>query len=158
MKIPIMLSVFLTAIVASAHQSHHHANTAKVVPPTPDESKLLIEIGESYSKNVHSIFESKCFDCHSSRTNFPWYHIVPGIKQFIDSDVLEAKKHLDMENGFPFKSHATPKEDLEAIQKCVQDEAMPPFRYRLLHPSSKLSEDEKLAISTWVNESLKRIP
>jgi hypothetical protein len=76
-------------------------------------------------------------------------------KGLIESDLREAKEHLDFSLGFPFQGHGAPKEDLEAIADAVHDNSMPPFRYRLMHWSSALSQAEKDAVLAWVEKSLK---
>lgn len=68
----------------------------------------------------------------------------------MDGDIKEAKDHLDFSSDFPFVSHATPAEDLEAIQEEVAEDEMPPLRYRLMHPSSKLTSEEKEIVNHWV--------
>ena len=70
-------------------------------------------------------------------------------------DVTEAKKHLDLSQDFPFKGHGSSDEDLKAIAEAVDNGSMPPFRYRILHPDSKLSEADKKKVVGWVDESLK---
>lgn len=77
--------------------------------------RFFFEINESYIASVKPIFKNSCFDCHSSSTYYPWYSKVPGAKHLIESDISEAKEHLDMGADFPFKGHGSPKEDLEAI-------------------------------------------
>ena len=92
-------------------------------------------------------------DCHSSTTKYPWYHLIPGVRQLIDSDINEARHHLDFSNGYPFVSHASPMEDLDAIAKSIQDGTMPPFLYRASHSNSLLSEGEKNLVLDWVRQS-----
>ncbi len=91
-------------------------------------------------------------DCHSQHTRFPWYYALPIAKQWINHDISEANEHIDMTGDFPFKSHATPIEDLQAIRDSVNDGSMPPFGYRIFHSGSSLSEAEKRAVIDWANE------
>lgn len=143
---------------ANAHKGESHKGDKKVDRPGVEEKQdkdSLASINESYLSVVKPIFKKSCFDCHSSDTKFPWYSDLPRAKQLIQSDIAEAKEHLDMSEDFPFKGHGSPREDLEAIDKAVIDGSMPPFRYRILHPASKLTDSEKKAIREWVSKSLK---
>lgn len=142
--IPLLLVSF--SFFAVAHESHHK----KTHPATPETKSSLEEINERYLKDIKPIFERTCFDCHSSQARLPWYQKVPGIKQWIQSDLDEAKEHLDMEPNFPFLSHATPLEDLTAIDEEIQNNDMPPFRYRIMHSQSSLSDVEKEKVRQWV--------
>jgi hypothetical protein len=64
----------------------------------------------------------------------------------LDSDIREAKHHLDLSDGYPFKSHATPIEDLDAIAESVQKGTMPPLFYRIMHRSDAMTHEEKKAV------------
>lgn len=132
---------------AEAHEGHHKEHHP---PVTKEEKNSLAQINEMYLAQVKPIFQNKCFDCHSSKTQFPWYSKVPGIKQFIQHDIDEAHEHIDMEQNFPFKSHAEPLEDLAAIDKTVTKNEMPPWRYRIMHSGSDLTSAEKEIVHQWV--------
>ena len=152
--------VFVFSTVLFAHQGHHHSEEeVKESKESSDEQQreILKAINEDYLKNVKPIFKNSCFNCHSSQNQFPWYHSLPLVKGLLDSDVQEAKKHMDLSNDFPFAGHGTPKEDLEAIGKAVAEGDMPPFRYRMMHWKSGLSKVEKEAILKWVVESQKKL-
>lgn len=139
-----------------AHEGHHHADPShgQMQHPVGDsEKKKFSLINEKYLSDVKPIFQRSCFDCHSSQTRYPWYYKIPGVKQLVESDIKEAKEHLDFEKDFPFKSHAMPLEDLKAISDEIAEDGMPPLRYRLLHSEAKLTEDEKGKITNWVNFS-----
>jgi hypothetical protein len=126
--------VFLVSgsLNAFAHKNHpHHGEPPTTEKPSADESKLGLEkINEAYKRDVKPIFMSSCFDCHSQSPQLPWYYNVPLVHSLLESDMKEAKEHLDFTNDFPFAGHGTPKEDLEAIANSIRDKSMPPFRYR----------------------------
>jgi hypothetical protein len=138
---------FAIATSVLAHEGHHKS----VEPlPTAATKNSLEKINESYLKDVKPIFQNKCFDCHGPQVRFPWYQKIPGIRQFIENDISEAKEHIDMQNDFPFKSHATPFEDLEAIGEDVEENEMPPMSYRWMHPDTALNSEEKKVVQQWV--------
>jgi hypothetical protein len=142
-------------LLAQAHGTHAHDSPAAVLGALPPSA--IPEISQSYLNDIRPIFEKKCFDCHSSFTKFPWYYPVPGIRQLIDKDIREAQEHLDLSSGYPFKSHATLREDLTAIADEIDKNDMPPLRYRRLHPQSAVTEAEKSVIHRWVEQSLSRL-
>jgi hypothetical protein len=142
---------------AIAHQDHHKTHHPST-PLSADTKMSLEKLNEQYLKDIKPIFQAKCFDCHSSQSRLPWYQKVPGAKQLIENDIAEAKEHLNMETDFPFKSHAAPIEDLNAIDESISKSDMPPLRYRFLHPQNALSTEEKEKVHRWVelgNELLK---
>lgn len=145
----ILTLITLTAgLLAVAHEGKKHAGHKK--PVTVEEKSAYQIINEHYISEVKPIFQKKCFDCHGTQTSFPWYRNLPGAKQLIQHDLEEAKEHLNMEPDFPFKSHATPVEDLDAVLDSSEKNEMPPFRYRVLHSGSSLTDEEKDKVRKWV--------
>jgi hypothetical protein len=123
--------------------------------PIKDNPNMLRQIDLAYQKGIKPIFEQKCYNCHGNQTNFTWYSKIPGVKQFIENDIAEAKEHLDMSTDFPFGGHGTPFEDLKSLASTVLDDSMPPMMYKIAHEGSSLNEDEKLKILAWIDSSKK---
>lgn len=148
---------------AYAHKGHHHhaedTKGEKSIPENPADplQQKLKLVGVSYADKVKPIFQKSCFDCHSDHPAYPWYYRLPGVKHLIDSDIDESKEHLNLTNGFPFAGHGTPDEDLQAIADAVQDGSMPPFRYRIMHPKNRLTDEDRAAILGWVKEGQKTL-
>ena len=143
-------------------EDHSKKKSPKVVHNSlvADSKELEVvykKINTSYLKKIKPIFKTSCFDCHSSQTNFPWYYKFPGVKQLIDSDIKEAKSHLDFSNDYPFKSHDSPENDLKSIEKSVSKKTMPPKKYLWMHNNAKLSQKEVEEIKKWVKESLEAL-
>ena len=156
------LALFLALINFAAetrgHQAEQHDGKKRATLNTVPHGKVGLElIQKSYLSNVRPIFKRSCFDCHSSSQNFPWYSNLPLVRNLIQSDILEAKKHLDITNDFPFGGHGSPEEDLKAIDEVVSDGNMPPARYRFMHPSAKLSQAEIAKVRKWASEGLKQL-
>jgi hypothetical protein len=115
------------------------------------------QINLSYQKQVKPIFEKKCFDCHGTITDFPWYYNIPGIKQLMDHDIAEAKEHMDMTNDFPFGGHGSPVSDLNSLRESIVNGTMPILMYRLTHPDSKINQAEQKIVFGWIDEAVKNI-
>lgn len=146
-------------ISTDAHEKHHAKplpmeNKGEAISPH-EGNQVWTTINNRYQKEIRPIFQRACFNCHSSETEYPWYYHVPGIKQFIDHDIREAKEHIDMSDNFPFKGHGNPEEDLEGIKQTILKNTMPPSYYMILHWESKLTEEEKQKIIRWIEESTK---
>lgn len=121
-----------------------------------EEAKMQFKIiNKEYDSEIKSIFLQKCFSCHSTKTSYPWYYELPGVRQLIESDIKEALTHLDLTEGFPFVGHGTPDEDLEAIRETISNGDMPPLKYLLMHWNHKIDASEKKKIMDWTESSLK---
>lgn len=145
----LLLLMVLAASFAVSHEAHH-----KTKKPVEIEIEKLKKINADYIQSVKPLFQKACLDCHSANSNSPWYGSIPGAKQLIQSDITEARKHLDMTQDFPFQGHASPKEDLESISKTIADKTMPPLRYRIMHPSAAFGDRDRRTIQDWIEKSL----
>lgn len=144
----------LFPVLVFGHGKHKHGEE-KAPAPAKVEPTVLEEVSASYKKSVAPIFEKKCFDCHSSQTVYPWYYKVPGVGAIMNSHIKEARSHIDMTKGFPFKGHGGPEGDLKEIISVVEKDMMPPWYYTPFHKNSKLTEEEKKEILAWAKDSLK---
>ncbi|MEW5702608.1 MAG: heme-binding domain-containing protein [Candidatus Zixiibacteriota bacterium] len=160
-----MLSVLLisaalsAAVLAQTRESGRvAADTAAIDSPTGSavESGLdsVYSAIQTGFADVRPIFERGCFDCHSTKTHYPWYYRLPIVKGQIDGDIRQARRHLDMTNGFPFQGHGTPADDLSAIREEIDSGDMPPLGYRLFHWNAKPNAAEAQAIDAWIERSL----
>jgi hypothetical protein len=156
--LPALAILLLLSGEASAHEGMHHGEIPHKKEVIKDDSRITFErINTEYNKAVKPIFEVKCFACHAQGVATPWYGEVPLVKNLIRSDMVEAKEHMDMTKGFPFGGHGTPLEDLEAIQNTLAKGEMPPLRYRLIHWSSSVSENELQIVKSWIQHGIQEL-
>lgn len=139
--------------ISFAHEGHSPKESKKQMVTDKEIEARFEIINESYKKDVKPSFQRSCFDCHSQSPRLPWYHSLPLVRDLLESDMKEAKIHLDFSNDFPFKGHGSPMEDLKAIGETIEDKSMPPFRYKIMHWNSGLSEEERKTVLKWINES-----
>ncbi len=113
-------------------------------------------INAAYNTSIKPIFQKKCFDCHSNKPTFPWYYAVPGVKQLINHDIEEGLEEMDLSKDFPFasKENKAQAKLLKDLKEEIEKGDMPPFTYRIMHTDSKITVEEKLLISRWVDESV----
>src|SRR5262249_32661879 len=141
MKTGCFLGLLLVASPVWAHGNHHHGHAEQPQIAENDPLKQSFErVNLAYLQRVRPIFAQKCFDCHSDQTVYPGYYKIPGVRQFIDSDIREGREHLDFSRDYPFISHAKPIEDLDAIRKEIDESEMPPLIYRLAHRDSAVTD------------------
>ena len=138
-------------------QKHGQEAKSEVKTDVKENANAIREIDKEYQAKIRPIFKKACYDCHTNKTKFPWYYNMPFAKQQIDSDIKEAKKHLEIKDSFPFGGHGNPSEDLDAIGKSIDEGTMPPLKYQIMHWSSFLGDDEKEAILQWVKEGKEKL-
>lgn len=140
-----------------AHKGEKHTTPEKLSSKDKTAIAGLKQTSLLYTEKIKPIFQKKCFDCHAIPQKLPWYAKIPGPKQLIAYDLREAKEHMDMRQDFPFGGHGSPLEDLKSLEEVVQNGSMPPWRYRIMHKGSKLTQEEIQKIQDWIHEGRKLI-
>ncbi|MES2310056.1 MAG: heme-binding domain-containing protein [Verrucomicrobiota bacterium] len=87
------------------------------------------------SPRTETLFRRACADCHSHQTIWPWYSHVAPVSWYTLNHVKEAREAMNVS----IPDHAEPDEIAHQIRK----EKMPLLNYKLLHPESRLTDEEK---------------
>ena len=155
-KIFLLLSLLLFSRIIFAHGGKEHKSSQEVRLEKVISNSLEIEfskINKEYKFSVKPIFAKKCLACHAVNNSLPWYYTIPGVKQLMDHDMEEAKKHLDMSKDFPFGGHGDPLEDLDELKETIQKGNMPPIQYKIIHRESSLTFEEIQEVNSWIDRS-----
>jgi hypothetical protein len=105
-------------------------------------------------EEVHSILKQSCFDCHSNKTNYPWYANIQPVGWWIQySHINDGKRHLNF-SEFASYSEKKSKKKLEEIADEVREGGMPLGTYTFLHHDAVLSPEQTKTLIAWA-ESLK---
>ncbi len=104
---------------------HVHSNPPVAATPVWD------------SPRTEGLAVKACYNCHSHETEWPWYSYVAPVSWLIEQDVLLGREEMNFSDWKP--------EDLNAthVATDVYVRHMPPVRYLPLHPSSRLTDQEK---------------
>jgi len=129
-----------------AHEGGKHEHEIK---EPAKGTRAYTAMKKNYSSMVAPILINKCMDCHSSSGHFPWYYNLPLAKSLIDRDIRNARRLLDLTNGFPFSGLGTLSDHLTGLHTVATDNSMPPLQYKLAHWSSRLTQAEREIIIAW---------
>tara|TARA_R110002051_G_scaffold201145_1_gene267894 strand:- start:859 stop:1326 length:468 start_codon:yes stop_codon:yes gene_type:complete len=101
------------------------------------------------SPEIKAILENNCYDCHSNKTEYPWYAEVAPISFVIADHVEEGNEHFNVSQ---WDTYSLKKKDhkLDELIEEVQEGEMPENGYALIH--GKMTEQEKGALIKWVNQ------
>ncbi|MFC4163657.1 heme-binding domain-containing protein [Epilithonimonas zeae] len=102
--------------------------------------------GESVTKPIEapreviSILENSCFNCHSNQQNLSWYDKIAPISWAVNKDVKRAKEVLNFsEWNYSAGEHQG---KMYAILNMMQSGKMPLPEYTILHPSAKITQKD----------------
>ena len=102
------------------------------------------------------IMERSCQNCHSEKTDWPWYSYVAPVSWLVESDVHRARSHMNL-SGWDQYSLKEKQDHLTELAAAVRSRQMPPPRYTLMHRSAKLSQPELDRIYLWARGERRRL-
>jgi hypothetical protein len=123
--------------------------------PRVDESKTL-RANSRVTPEAAAILERSCKDCHSSETAWPWYSNVFPVSLFLKSHVEDGRRELNLSE---WGTYAPRKRERKLHEICEQVEAgeMPIKSYLPLHPSAKLSDEDRRVLCEWARGEEERV-
>lgn len=84
-----------------------------------------------------ALAKSACNDCHSNLTNYWWGTKIAPASWLAENDVNGGRERLN------FSEWDTPQPEVDDVVEVIQEGEMPPLKYKLIHPSARLSSSEK---------------
>jgi hypothetical protein len=103
-----------------------------------------------------ALFERACQNCHSERTEWPWYSHVAPMSWLIARDVQQARQHMNLSRWQEY-SNDERLGLLSEIGSAVRNREMPKQRYLLLHPEARLTDKERQQIYEWTRTERSRL-
>jgi hypothetical protein len=143
--------VILVAIVFVLVQFKRPARTN---PPVDDSQTIFSQT--QMTPSVSAILDRSCKDCHSNKTDWPWYTNVSPVSWFVADHVEHGRKDM---NFSEWGSYDQRRKGARLQQMCdfASDGSMPLSSYTPLHPGSKLSPDDVKTLCAWTEAERTRL-
>ena len=122
----------------------------------PPRTLTPVLAGAQIDSETLAIVERACQNCHSERTEWPWYSHVPPASLLIHRDVVQARDRMNLTRWEDY-SALEKQALLSAIGAAVRTGVMPPRRYTVLHPRSVLTGLERERVYRWTREERLRL-
>lgn len=108
------------------------------------------DISKAYQipSEIHTVLQQSCYDCHSNKTNYPWYANIQPIGWWLQSHINDGKRHLNF-SEYGTYAEKKAKHKFEEIEDAAANGWMPMESYLWMHPETKLTPDQSKAISQW---------
>ena len=107
------------------------------------------------SQQAFNIFnQNGCQYCHTKNSEMPFYADVPGAKQLMQRDIDHALRQFNISMLMEQVQHNTPVSQVELakLESVLNDHAMPPKQFLLMHWRSDLSKQETNTLLDWVKQ------
>lgn len=134
-------SVFVAAAILLIAVQFVPVNRAN--PPVGSE---LVAPGE-----VISVLRRSCYDCHSNETTWPWYSRVAPASWLVAKDVREGREAVNYSTWGRYSPEERAEKQAETWED-VEEGEMPLGIYVLIHPSARLSEQDRAVLRSWALE------
>jgi hypothetical protein len=112
--------------------------------------------GAETTPELTRVFEQSCQNCHSERTDWPWYSYVPPLSWLIENDVSQARSHMNLSRWPDYTTDRQVK-ILSRLGAEVRNHLMPLPRYVRLHPEARLADSEVRQIYEWAHRERRRL-
>jgi Haem-binding domain len=128
------------------------------IHPKPNDSNdqtNALSTKYNVPEDVATILKGACNDCHSNKTEYPWYSKIQPVAWWLDHHVDEGKHHLNLSN-FTGMKVAFQNHKLEEIVEQVEKKEMPVSEYTYfgLHSEANLSDAQRQTLITWAKTQM----
>jgi hypothetical protein len=124
---------------------------AQFVQPDRSNPPVVSEIAAP--PQVAAILKRSCYNCHSNRTEWPWYAYVAPVSWLVADHVEEGRGDLNFSN-WPVLDFEAVDDSLRDIEKQVAKGDMPLPQYVWLHPEARLSDEDKAVLLAWARSGI----
>ncbi|MGI9552917.1 MAG: heme-binding domain-containing protein [Aurantibacter sp.] len=118
---------------------------------------LTYDISTKYEVpiEVHQILKVSCNDCHSNKTEYPWYANVQPVAWWLNDHIKHGKGHLNF-SEFTNRPIAVQNHKFEEVVEMVEEHEMPLPSYTNLglHSEAKLTDDQRTMVMDWAKAQM----
>lgn len=126
-------------------------------PEKNDSNELTYDISTTYEipKEVNHLLAVSCNDCHSNKTEYPWYANVQPVTWWLNDHIVDGKRHLNF-STFTKLPIAVQNHKLEETIEMVEKKEMPLASYTNfgLHSEANLTDEQRKMLTDWAKEQM----
>ncbi|MEP6795540.1 MAG: heme-binding domain-containing protein [Saprospiraceae bacterium] len=120
-----------------------------------DDRKYDIRTKYTVPADVDTIFVKACNNCHTNKTDYPWYVNIQPVAWWLANHVSEGKQKLNF-STFTSRRIAFQNKKFEDIIENVKEKEMPlpSYTWLGLHPEAKITDAERKLIIDWATAQM----
>lgn len=151
-----MRKIFKLAVVALSlvFAAAQFVRPSRVNPPVV--AGHSIEERAALTPQASEVLNRSCMDCHSNRTDWPWYSNVAPVSWFVVDHVEHGREGLNFSEWTRY-DRAQTEEQLEAICAFSKGGLMPLDSYTRIHRSARLSPADVKTLCDWTSAERQRL-
>ena len=98
--------------------------------------------------DVQAVLKVACNDCHTNKTEYPWYANVQPFAWWIGNHIEDGKRHLNF-SDFTSRRIAIQNHKLEEVIDEVKEHEMPLASYTWIHRDAVLTDAQRELLISW---------
>lgn len=124
-------------------------------PNVSDDRTYDVSTAYQVPGEVNQVLQVACNDCHSNKTEYPWYSQVQPVAWWLDHHVTDGKRHLNF-SEFTNLPLAIQNHKFEEVVEMVEEKEMPlpSYTYFGLHSGANLDETQRALLIDWARQQM----
>jgi hypothetical protein len=110
------------------------------------------DISKKYTitKEIDDLFKVACNDCHSNKTEYPWYSQIQPVAWWLNNHVVDGKRHFNF-SEFLKRPVAIQNHKFEEMVEMIEKKEMPlaSYTYFGLHKGANLNDAQRTTLINW---------
>lgn len=124
--------------------------------PTVNEGDDFLAIVNPIPETA-TLIKSACYDCHSFKTNYPWYASVAPVSFFVNNHIQEGREHLNFSTWASYGGDKQ-KHKLEECAEEIAEAHMPEKTYTWMHAGARLTDEQRKSLSMFFSALQLTVP
>lgn len=101
---------------------------------------------------VMKIIKNSCYDCHSNKTEWPFYSYIAPLSWLVAGDVEHGREELNFSEWYKMPAEKISRKKEKLVEEVMEGK-MPLPIYLYTHSNAELDEMQKQVLRGWVNQS-----
>lgn len=120
-----------------------------------DDNTNHVSTRYAMSDSVKTILAVACNDCHSNRTEYPWYSNIQPVAWWLNNHIEDGKRHLNF-SDFTSSKISRQNHKFEETIEVLEEGEMPLASYTWfgLHSQANLSDAENKTLIHWARTQM----
>jgi hypothetical protein len=125
------------------------------IAPLIVEAETL-EAATEVPETVGRILTRSCNDCHTNKTNYPWYSQIAPASLFLASHIDDGRRHLNFSIWNTYETRRK-RRKLGEICEQITERYMPLPSYLWIQWSAQLSDEDVKTLCDWTDKEKARL-
>ena len=117
--------------------------------PTPVPVNDMLTMTQA-PQDIRTLVEGACYDCHSDKSNYPWYAYITPANFWLQSHINEGREKMN----FTRWNDPASREEAYECGEVLKEGEMPPSNYAFIHGHAKLTDEQRARLVDWFDATM----